>query len=436
LQKILGTLLVCAVVCTTFLAGCSKNESAAPESDGVAPKQNQEPVTLKFYTKTAMDDFDKYINRFVKKKFPHVTLQLVENAKGSTIENLVTAGEIPDIIWEGLTNMGGALAELDLPMDLAPVAKKAGSDFSKYEPSIIDSIKSYSTKGEILFLPYNVLAMALHYNKDVFDKFAIPYPKDNLTWDQAIELGNTLTRKDGDVQYIGLRSPNIVNRMRSQLSIPYLDSAGKPIINSDGWKQLFDTYQKIHSGLDKWEVKNFNEAKTQFMQDRTLAMFPEILQLQNTDMVDMEKKGLRWDIATYPTFSDRPGVGNGVFADGFVLPKGGKHTDLAFQIISYLSTDPEVQLEATKNGRITVLKDPKIQEHAFENNAAAQGKNLKAAFTPKYPSPPQVTPYDSDGQTIINKKLLELVNKKTDVNTLLRQAQEEFTQKIAETKAR
>ncbi|MDF2717837.1 MAG: extracellular solute-binding protein family 1 [Paenibacillus sp.] len=435
-----GKALLAAAIVTALLAGCGGNGNGSTKgADVQKPAEKQEPVTLKFYTMTVLDDFEKYINQFVKKKFPHVTLQVVENKKGSEIQDLIATNDIPDIIWQGLTNMGGPLAEYDVPMDLTALAKKHGFDFnSKFDGKMVDSIKSYSPKGEILYMPYNVLVFALHYNKDIFDKFGVAYPKDNMTWEEAIELGKRISRKDGDTQYIGLLPPTGLNRVQSQLSLSYVDSTGqKAAFATDGWKRMFDIMKSINDYPNAPQIKSFGEVRNNFLTNRTVAMMPEILQLQNYDMAGAEKAGLRWDIVTFPGFKDKPGVGVGVFSDGFVIPKGSKHADVAFQVMAYLSTDPDVQMEATKNGRITALKDnAKMLEHAFENNPAAKGKNLKAVFTQKYPDPILSSPYNSTGLSTISGKMLNYVNGKSDVNTLLKEGEEEFNKKIAELKAK
>lgn len=430
---------VAIVIASALIAGCGGqgNPAAEPEANQPKTPEKKEPVTLKFYTRTVIDDFELYINRFVQKKFPHVTLEVVENKKGNEIQNLIAAGEIPDIIWEGLTNMGGVLTEYDVPADLTPLAKKHGFDFNQYDSRMVDSIRSYSAKGELLYMPYNVLVFALHYNKDIFDKFGVSYPKDNMTWDEVAELGKKLNRMEGDIQYIGLRPTLSINRTQSQLSLPYVDASGeKAALATDGWKRLFDTFKMINEFPGAPVVKSFFDARTEFLNKRTVGMMPDILQLQNSDMAALEKEGLRWDIVTYPVFKDKPKVGVGVFSDGFVIPKGSKHADQAFEVIAYLSTDPEVQLEATKNGRITALKDNKLLEHAFENNPAAKGKNVKAVFTQQYPEPVKASPYNATGQSAANKYLLQYVNNQGDINTLLKKAEEEMNKKIEELKAR
>lgn len=419
---------------TDNLGNGGDNGGDTPPAAQTPPAQ-QEPVTLKFYAHTVLDDFEKYINQHVKKKFPHVTLQYIKNEKGTTIEELLTAGDVPDIIWEGLTNLH-LLTPLKVPTDLTPLVKKHGFDLGKYDTKLVDSIKSYSDQGHLYYLPFNVLAFALQYNKDIFDKFGVPYPKDNMTWDEVIEHGKKLNRTESGVNYIGFRPPGALNRLQMQMGLPYFDAkTGKATVTTDGWNSLFELMKQTYPDPMPQAQRNIS-TRDEFLKTRNVAMIAEILYLQNTDMVAAEKDGFRWDLVTYPTLKDKPNVNTGLFSDGFVLPQGGKHADLAFQIISYLSTDPEVQLEATKNGRVTGLKDKAILDHAFENNPAAQGKNVKSLFNQTYPTIPPVTIYDREAMIIVQNQLIEVLKGNTDINSGLQRAQEEVDKKVAELKAR
>ncbi|MDF2723528.1 MAG: family 1 extracellular solute-binding protein [Paenibacillus sp.] len=435
----LGAALLALGVFATSCSSQQKDSGAAVKNDAKTDASIQTkppgPVTLKFYAHTALDDFEKYINRFVSKKFPHVTLQLVKNEKGTTIEELLAAGDVPDIIWEGLTNIH-LLTPLKVPLDLQPLAKKHNFDFNKYDAKLVDSIKSYSDQGQVYYLPYNILAFALQYNKDIFDKFGAAYPKDNMTWDDAIDIGKKLTRTDNNVSYIGLRPPTALNRLQMQFAMPYLDAkTQKAALATDGWKSLFELVRRTY--VDPMpQTLRYMSTRDEFLKTRNVGMIPEILFLQTYDMAGAEKDGFRWDLVTYPTLKDKPNVNTGLFSDGFVLPQGGKNTDLAFQIIAYLSTDPEVQLEATKNGRITGLKDKAILEHAFENNPAAKDKNLKNLFNQAYPNIPPVTIYDREAMTIVTDNLMNVLKGNTDVNTALSAAEEALNKKVTELKAR
>ncbi|MDF2660418.1 MAG: family 1 extracellular solute-binding protein [Paenibacillus sp.] len=428
------TAVCVAVASMMVLWGCSGSgpRSSAGEEAGKEESVRQEPVTLSFYSKLTPAEFETYIARHVRVKFPHVTLQQVEQ-KSATIQDLITVGNVPDIIWEGSTNLQ-TLTPLKVMADLRPLAEKHKFDFGRYRDGVVDNIRSYSENGQLYFLPFNVFEFALHYNKDVFNKFGVPFPKDHMTWDEVISLAGKMNRQDNGVQYVGMRPPLSTNRTQMQLSLPYVDAqTGKAAIQTEGWKRLFDTIRNMYPGPST--VRSFFDYRDEFLKQRTVGMMPDILQLQNSDMAAFEKEGLEWDVVTYPAFADKPKVGAGLFSDGMVLSAGSKHVDLAFQIISYISTDPEVQLNATRDGRVTALKDPQLLARAFENNPAAAGKNLKPLSEMRYPASFPMSDYDRKGLSIVESKLKNYVAGKGDVNTLLREAEEQLEKAIAEQKS-
>lgn len=420
------------LVGAALLWGCSGQER--PSADGGADKEaaKQEPVTLAFYSKLTPTEFENYIARHVRMKFPHVTLQQVEQ-KSATMQDLITAGNVPDIIWEGSTNLQ-TLTPLKVMADLRPLAEKHKFDFGQYRDGVVDTVKSYAENGQMYFLPFNVFEFALHYNKDVFNRFGVPFPKDHMTWDDVIALAGKMNRQDNGVQYVGLRPPLSTNRTQMQLSLPYVDpKTGKAAIQTEGWKRLFDTIRGMYPGAST--VRSFFDYRDEFLKQRTVGMLPDILQLQNSDMSAFEKEGLDWDVVTYPAFADRPKAGPGLFSDGMVVSAGSRHVDLAFQIISFVSTDREVQLQATRDGRVTALKDPSLLARAFENNPAAAGKNLRQISTMGYPPVYPMTEYDRKGLSVVEAKLKAYVADKGDVNTLLREAEEQLEKAIAEQKS-
>lgn len=59
-----------------------------------------------------------------------------------------------------------------------------------------------------------------YYNREIFDKFAISYPRDGITWEEMAALAQKVSRVDNGVQYYGYSTS--VNHMvlTNQLSIP------------------------------------------------------------------------------------------------------------------------------------------------------------------------------------------------------------------------
>jgi ABC-type glycerol-3-phosphate transport system substrate-binding protein len=79
----------------------------------------------------------------------------------------ITTGVIPDILNFGTTN--------SIQTELID---KGLQDYRNY------------SEGKLYALPRKANAYYLYYNKDIFDRFNVPYPsKDKvLTWDEAFEL--------------------------------------------------------------------------------------------------------------------------------------------------------------------------------------------------------------------------------------------------------
>jgi ABC-type glycerol-3-phosphate transport system substrate-binding protein len=201
--------LVFAAIMTAFLllvaSGCAQGDSTQQANTGgdkaaVAPEKH-DPVTISMNLIPAyVEVFHTYIDPIIQQKYPYITLEYLE-AKPA-LPDRVAAGDIPDIVMQN-----GSLRQamdLNLNYDLTSLVKKHNFDLTKLDPDLLKSVLAYGPKGELFALPSDRSVRALLYNKDIFDKFNVPYPKDAMKWEEAIALSKRLTRTDGGVQYHGL----------------------------------------------------------------------------------------------------------------------------------------------------------------------------------------------------------------------------------------
>ncbi|MDF2719641.1 MAG: transporter substrate-binding protein, partial [Paenibacillus sp.] len=185
-------------------AGCGK-ESADPSGDGKTPAPAKaEPVTLQIASQgasTTIDSvFQTLVQEHVTKKYPHITLNFMAETGATTLDNLMATGTIPDIVISFNGNLASYNAK-GLTFDMSPLFKTHNVDLSRFEPNYIEDVKNASSKGELYGLPFNVNYHALYYNRDIFDKFGVEYPKDGMTWEELIALARRVTRAEGAVQY-------------------------------------------------------------------------------------------------------------------------------------------------------------------------------------------------------------------------------------------
>jgi multiple sugar transport system substrate-binding protein len=441
--KRMGLWFVVVLVMSFVVVGCSKTEtrSAGDEpKQGVAPEKH-DPITLKFYQFDLVltdADFQKLFAEPIKKKFPYITLELVRDGKGTEPEDLVASGDFPDILFSTNPTVQ-RLDKLGVLANLAPLVKQHNSDLNRFEPVAIDAMKQYGKNGELLALPFSRNFSPLFYNKDIFDKFGVSYPKDGMTYDDVYELAKKVTRSDGGVDYRGFDYGQAHINIGSSLSLNLVNpTLGKADINTDGWKKTFSMMQKMYSipgnmpenslgSLGKLR-KEFTAGNVAMMVDRGTGLVPMLQDLEQS------QKPLHWDLASSPNFPEALGTEAGLDIHLFELYSKGKHLEEAFKVIDYF-TSKEVGLLAAQGGRVSALTDTDVQKAYGKELPTLNGKHVEAIFKVK----PAKLQYPSEYNSIVAAKLLAafkgVMLDGQDLNTALRTAQEAADKEIAEKKA-
>ncbi|CAG7608302.1 hypothetical protein PAESOLCIP111_01048 [Paenibacillus solanacearum] len=415
-MRILGLTLTAVVAAS----GCSQKEEAAKAASGQAP--DNRPVTVVAELSAAYKEtFDRYLVPVLQSKLPHITLEY-QDQKPSLQEKIV-AGTVPDIVLPN-GNLRPIL-DLNLQYDLTELIKKYNFDLTKLDPSLIKSIQAYGTKGEIYALPGDRSVKVLLYNKDIFNKFNVPYPKDGMSWEEVIALAKRLTRTDNGVNYYGL-NPSSNGFLKSQLQLPVFDKDDKAQLHTQGWQLLASTWKAIY------DIPGNNAtgaARDLFSKDRNTAML-----INNSSwLLRNSLPDFNWDYVTMPTFDNK--LVSDLFGSSFSITSGSKVKDAAFQVISLYYSD-EVQTAISKDAALVIGSTvPDIQKQYGVNVAAAQGKNVKADFGGQAATK-VVEPFDYVANPILNEAFNAIAAGKTDINTALREAEEKVNLKVLEEKAR
>jgi len=412
---------------------CGKKDGAADSDRDLA----SQPAELTVFS-TSGDSVESWNERFgnaLKEKFPHYTINYIQSQKNYGIKEIIASGQTIDIYWDSIGGYIGGLVNNGMEFDMTDLIKKHNIDFSKLETTVADSAKQISG-GKIYGVPVFNNNMVLYYNKDLFDKFGVPYPKDGMTWDEAIELGNRMTRFDGGKQYVGLSSSETHMLMMNQLSIPFVDAKTEKatIYSDERWKKLFETvfigpakapgyadYMKAHG--NKLPYRN------EFLKDRDLAMFAWLSSIIFVFPDDF--KSMNWDMVSLPTFKEYPGVGSQAYPTYFGVTATSKQKDAGMQVIKYLVSE-EMQMKLSRMGVMPVLNNDAVKK-AYGENSAFKGKNFGASFYNKFAPIPEKTQYDSLLTTPYAKTVPRAVLE-GDMNTLFRSAEEETNKKIADAK--
>jgi multiple sugar transport system substrate-binding protein len=434
--------VILSVMSVSFLAftGCSAGgqEKAAPKT---AQTVQREPVTLSFFSGAAgtmnEEQFDKFVKEPVRKKYPHITLEFVLTGKGTTINDLVASGKIPDLMVNGPAAIF-TYSDLGLTDDVTPLAKKFNFDLNRIEGSVLDFMRVYSNNNGLYSMPFMNGTPVLFYNKGIFDRFGVAYPKDFMTWDDAYEIAKKVTRTENGIEYRPMEF--FAHTGYNQLGATYVDPATKKSsFNSPPWKRLIETWDKFyHISGNQFKTLTYATNETNFLKDQNVAMFisPFNNIFTGISANQQSNSSFTWDLVTMPVFSDKPKIGASNIPNHVMVTKTSKHQDDAFLVVETILSD-EVQSMFSRGGIIPALSKQSIKDEFLKDIDLAKGKNVSAVF--KLDRAPARIPsgeYDGAVQGLVNKFLADIHSGKKDVNTALRDAEEEANKLIEAQKAK
>ncbi|ULL16710.1 extracellular solute-binding protein [Paenibacillus sp. H1-7] len=425
-------LLICFFIMT--LAGCSSKEPSSETS-----LDSKEPINLKVYGYSANmtdSEFQKYFVEPIKKKYPNISLELItRNGDNNTPEQLIAAGNFPDLLLVSNIYIG-MFNRLGMTMDISELAKKNKLDLNRFDAGAMEAIQQFGSKDQLFALPLSANYGITLYNKDIFDKFGVPYPKDLMTWNEMLDTGRKLTRLEQGVQYIGI-DPGPVDQMKEQYALPYVnDKQDMPVLNSPGYQKLFALLKSFYEVPGFIGPNNvYTYGSNAFFKNRNVALLPSWGNGVVGMLEDATQQGqnLNWDIVTQPVYSEFPNIGRPANMPVLMVSPKTAHKDAVFQVINTLVGD-EVQTLLNRNGRLTILNDDKIKSQFAADLKSFQGKNTQAVTKLKQAASVPITDYDVELKKIIQNAAKDMAQSGKDVNTILREAQSNAEKKMAEMK--
>jgi multiple sugar transport system substrate-binding protein len=312
--------------------------------------------------------------------------------------------------------------DLNLQTDLRALAKKHNYDLSRIDQGLIKSIQQYSPNGELYALPASKGAVVLLYNKDIFDKFGVPYPKGHMQWDEVYDLTKKLTRAADGVQYKGF-NPDGIGTFSTQLQLNYFDKNNKATFTKDeGWKKAADMWLKFRTLPGNEPNKGGRDS---FTKDKDTAM----IVTQVSFLIRQPVAGLNYDMVESPTFENNLRT-NGL-GTMFVITSTSKHQDDAFDVIQLYHSD-EVQTAIMRDaGLFTELNNADIQKQFGANKPELKSLNMQANFKVDQ-AIKIVSRYEGEGTKAITNALNAAAKGQSDVNTALRQAEEALNARMSE----
>ncbi len=272
---------------------------------------------------------------------------------------MIAGKTAPDIMW-----MGQSFAEFavkDVFLDINDRIKNDPDiDITNYNSKVLGW---YRINGKQLSIPYGIDVEFIGYNKDLFDKYHVPYPRDDWNVDDFIKTAKALTKdtnNDGKIDQYGFSG---------RLNMSCFDAA---IISDDGQKALCNSPQMLDyikfninlvfkekicpppnsdmfSSADKFSV--FHHGKIAMMRFFTFDL--PYLRDQCADM--------RWDIVVSPVAKRK---GYWASSNAYLISADTKHPDASWLLFKeFISRRFQLALASE-----TMPANLDVAKYAFEHN--------------------------------------------------------------------
>ncbi|HIW31595.1 MAG TPA: extracellular solute-binding protein [Candidatus Paenibacillus intestinavium] len=319
------------------------------------------------------NDYEKALAAFIEKEQPDVLM-----LEQTQLEKLGTEGKLYDIesfVMDSKYNVEGLV------------------------PGVIDAMKGYGG-GNLYAIPTNFSTQALFYNKDLFDEYSIPYPTDQMTWTEIINLANMFP-KDGDPleRVFGLKMgwskdlSEMVNMLANTEGLKTFDeNTLQMTIDTPAWASIVEQAQSVlksdvlfyddmlyggnTDGVVYFEQNGDYYNNDPFFSGR-LAMRVEgnyyVNQIKDAKTYAENPEDIieNWDIVTTPVGSQNPDASSFTnYYNLFAINATSTNAEEAWNFISYITGDEYARVKSKSSWGNLTLRTKYLELDTDRNYAA------------------------------------------------------------------
>ena len=264
------------------------------------------------------------------------------------------ANSAPDVMFASTDNIerlepSGKLADLNTFL-----AKESDLKATDYYDVMINR---FTKQGKLLVLPRDIApVVVVFYNKDLFDKGKVPYPKDGWDWDDLRDKAKKLTvrPKLGPAEQYGYGDDwNIIDtwvlagggRFVDDYYNPTRFTFGEPA-SVEAIRTRWKTFHEDMSSPFVADNQALNGGNTALFLNGKLAMFHS--GIWKTPLF-REIKNFKWDMVLFPL---KKGAKDAVYVtggSGYAMRSDTANPDLAWKFIKFLA-GPEGQKRLASTG--------------------------------------------------------------------------------------
>nr|WP_314766178.1 sugar ABC transporter substrate-binding protein [uncultured Lachnoanaerobaculum sp.] len=327
--------LMAIVMVAGLLVGCGTKEGTSSNA-GESKSGNSDEITLKValwdYSNT---EYFKNLFKSFSDKYPNIKCEAVEFASDEFDTSILTQMSAKtdfDIVFNKDIPTINALISQGHIMELDKFMEKDQTFDKKNYSGLIEQL---SIDGKTYGVPFRKDNTLIFYNKDLFDKAGVEYPKDGMTMEEYEELAQKMTGGEGNDKVYGAHTHTWTSNV-SQYARRVEEF--NPVETST-YKELIPYYKTILNMQDKKITQDYGSLKTSNIHYSGVFYNQQAAMLEiGTWYINMlcENVDFNWGVCALP--NDK-GEGNDKAVGGVTPVSIGsysKHPEAAWEFIKYI----------------------------------------------------------------------------------------------------
>lgn len=238
-------------------APASSASTQQKESSGQASASG-EKVTLSIsaWDNTASPQLTAITEAFVA-EYPNVEIEIIDT-QADEYDNKLTVmlsggGSDPDVILVKNAETQVTMKNKGQILSLEDYIERDGFDLSIYSGAA-EKLKMDDTQYT---LPFRKDWYVLYYNKKIFDDAGVPYPSDDMTWNEYEELAKKMTKGEGSAKIYGSHNHTWMGMVSN-----WAVQDGKNTLMSEDYTFLKPYYEQALRLQDEGIVQSYANLKT------------------------------------------------------------------------------------------------------------------------------------------------------------------------------
>jgi len=414
-----------------MLAGCGSNNNGGTPAPAETPatstntanaptEKGNDPVTLKWalWDWEATAYYEPLIKAYTEAN-PHVTIEYVD--LGSTdymtmLSTQLSGGADLDVLT--IKDIPG-YANLVKQNHLEPLNGYIG-DSGIDKAAYGGTVEQIQVNDEVYALPFRSDFWLIYYNKDLFDKAGVPYPTNDMTFDQYEEIARSVTSGSGAEKVYGAHH----HTWRSAVQLfGILD--GQHSVVDGNYDFLKPTYERALKMQDDGIIMDYATLKTSsthysgvFYNNSvaTLNMGSWFIATQIEKVKSGESAAVNWGIVKYPHPDGvEPGTTLGTITSLAVNQKSAKK-EAALDFLKFVTGDEGAAVIAS-TGTIPAIKNAEVLDSIASIDGFPTDENSKEALnTFKTYLEMPIHEKSADIEVILNENHDNIMTKNTSID--------------------